>query len=385
MTVTRFRLLLCLSLVASLLAWRAGRVSAANDNDAAVDATTFNQAINKAVNYLKNKGESEDGSYSSFSGIGPTALITTALLNNSQSPDAPYIAKSLKYLETFVQKDGGIYEPGSTHKNYETCLSLVCFEAANQEGQYDKLLKRTEAFIKGEQWDEGENTDPSDTKYGGAGYGRHKRPDLSNTSFFMDALKAAGNDADREAIQRALVFISRCQNLESEHNTTPFAAKVNDGGFYYTPAAGGSSMAGTTDNGGLRSYGSMTYAGLKSMIYAGVGPEDPRVKAAIGWIGKHYDLATNPGVGTAGLYYYYNTFAKALDAYGQDVFVDSAGKRHNWRKELAAAIIKRQQPDGSWVNDNDRWLEGDPNLVTGYALLALGICRPAIITEGAQK
>ena len=55
----------------------------------------------------------------------------------------------------------------------------------------------------------------------------------------MDALKAVGNDENSEAVKRALIFVSRCQNLETEHNTTPFAAKNPDGGFYYTPAAGG--------------------------------------------------------------------------------------------------------------------------------------------------
>ena len=39
-------------------------------------------------------------------------------------------------------------------------------------------------------------------------------------------------------------------------------------------------------------------------------------------------------------------------------------------------LMNRQQPDGSWVNKNARWMEGDPNLVTGYALLALSYCRP---------
>ena len=67
----------------------------------------------------------------------------------------------------------------------------------------------------------------------------------------------------------------------------------------------------------------MTYAGLKSMIYAGVRPDDPRVKAALKWIDMHYDLKSNPGMGDAGLYYYYHTFAKALDALGYDEFVDS--------------------------------------------------------------
>jgi len=199
---------------------------------------------------------------------------------------------------------------------------------------------------------------------------------LSNTTFLLEALKATGNAADSEAIQRALVFVSRCQNLESEHNTTAFPAKNTDGGFYYTPDAGGTSQAGTTESGGLRSYASMTYAGLKSMIYAGVGPEDQRVKAAYAWIGKNYDLASNPGMGSSGLYYYYHTFAKALDVMGVEQVEDEAGVKHNWRAELIGELAKRQQPDGSWLNQNDRWLEGDPNLVTGYALLALSYCKP---------
>ena len=85
---------------------------------------------------------------------------------------------------------------------------------------------------------------------------------------------------------------------------------------------------------------------------------------------------SNPGMGDQGLYYYYHTFAKALDAMQQDEIVDDEGKTHNWRAELVAELASRQQPDGSWVNSTPRWLESDPNLVTGYALLALSYCRP---------
>jgi squalene-hopene/tetraprenyl-beta-curcumene cyclase len=192
----------------------------------------------------------------------------------------------------------------------------------------------------------------------------------------IDALKAAGNDANSEAIQRALIFVSRCQNLESKDNTTPFAAKINDGGFYYTPAAGGVSQAGVDEaTGGLRSYASMTYAGLKSMIYAGLKPDDPRVKAALSWLKKHYDLESNPGMGASGQYYYYQSFAKALSALGEDKFVDDKGVEHDWRKELIDELASRQQADGSWINDEKRWMEGDPNLVTAYALLALAYCK----------
>jgi squalene-hopene/tetraprenyl-beta-curcumene cyclase len=192
----------------------------------------------------------------------------------------------------------------------------------------------------------------------------------------IEALHDVGRGPDDPALQKALVFVSRCQNLESAENTTQFAAKVNDGGFYYTIAAGGSSQAGETPDGGLRSYGSMTYAGLKSMIYAGVTKDDQRVKAALQWIRKHYSLNENPGMGDAGLYYYYNTFAKSLGTLGEDQLVDAAGKVHDWRADLIEKLLSTQQPDGSWVNSNTRWLEGDPHLATAYSLLALSYCRP---------
>lgn len=361
----------CMAL-ASVSAWAADQPADSSGSDRARE-----QAVTKGIDYLRSKGQAADGSYSASSDpIGITALVTTAILRNGRSPQDPMVAKSLSYLEKFVQPDGGIYRPESGNKNYETCLAIMCFSAANADGHYSDLLKKADHYVKGLQWDESEDQKPSDINYGGAGYGRSKRPDLSNTAFLLDALKAAGNGPDDEAVKKALVFVSRCQNLESEYNTTQFSAKVNDGGFYYTPAGGGGDPAGKTENGGLRSYASMTYAGLKSMIYAGVGPDDPRVKAAVQWIGKHYDLASNPGMGEAGLYYYYDTFAKALNAMGHETFTDAAGHEHHWRAELAEELAKRQQSDGSWTNSNSRWLEGDPNLVTGYALLALSYCRP---------
>lgn len=341
------------------------------------DRDQYELVVNRAIAYLKSARDA-DGSYSPSAGPGVTALVTAALLRHDVPRGSSLIAPSLRYLERLSQPDGGIYRPGSLYRNYETCLAILCFSEANDDGKYDELLRRADAFVKGIQWNEDEGKTSADFSYGGAGYGKHARPDLSNTSFLVEALVASGNDANSEAIQQALLFVSRCQNLESEHNITPFATKNPDGGFYYTCAAGGSSQAGTTDNGGLRSYGSMTYAGLKSMIYAGVGPDDPRVKAAVEWIKKFYRIDTNPGMGRDGLYYYYHTFAKSLDAIGKDVFVDAEGRGHNWRQELLDELARRQQADGSWVNESSRWLESDANLVTGYALLALSYCKPEV-------
>jgi squalene-hopene/tetraprenyl-beta-curcumene cyclase len=332
--------------------------------------------VSRAIDFFRTKAQAPDGSYSAAAGPGITALVATAILKHGRSADEPFIAKSLKYLEQFIEADGGLNKAGSKYRNYETCLAILAFKEANKGGRYDALLKKADAFVKSEQWDEGEGKDKSDPNFGGAGYGSKSRPDLSNTSFLIEALKATGNSADSEAIKRALVFVSRCQNLESDKNTTPFAAKNPDGGFYYTPAAGGESFAGKTAEGGLRSYGSMTYAGLKSMIYAGVGPEDPRVKAAVKWIQMNYDVRSNPGMGEAGLYYYLHMFAKALDAVGQPQIVDDKGVKHDWKAEVRAELAKGQRDDGAWVNKTARWMEGDANLVTAYALLALAYCKP---------
>jgi squalene-hopene/tetraprenyl-beta-curcumene cyclase len=342
----------------------------------AIDKNAYEMAVQKGIAFLRTKGVAADGSYSSQAGAGITALVTTALLRHGVPPTNSTVASSLTYLEKHVQSNGGIYPNNSRLKNYDTCLAVLCFQEANRDGKYDEILKKADAFLKGLQWSETNGKKSDDFGYGGAGYGGDSRPDLSNTNFLIDALRASGNDANSEAIQRALIFVSRCQNLESEHNTTPLAGKNPDGGFYYTPVGEGSSPAGKTANGGLRSYGAMTYAGLKSMVFAGVGPDDPRVKAATTWIQKNYDLKSNPGMGTAGYYYYLHLFAKALDAIGKDEFTDANGVTHNWRAELVAELVARQQPDGSWVNKDGKWLEEDANLVTGYVLLALSYCRP---------
>ncbi len=374
--LTHRRWLIVTALIAGLLGPFRAPVRGADE----ATSKKYEQIVDRAVAFLATKGQADNGSFSAQAGPAVTALVTAAVLRHGRSPEDPLVAKAIKYVEKFVHADGGIYE-GAYNRNYETCIAMVMFQEANRQGRYDALLKKAEDYVKANQWGpthvKEREIPVSDVKFGGAGYGRNNdRPDLSNTSFFLDALKAVGNDYNSEAIQRALVFVSRCQNLEGPDNTTPFAAKINDGGFYYTPAANGNSQAGEDPaTGGLRSYASMTYAGLKSMIYAGLTPNDDRVKAAITWLTKHYDLNSNPGLGDQGLYYYYMTFAKALAALRQDKFTDDKGVEHDWRQELIDTLAAHQRDDGSWVNSNSRWLEGDANLATGYALLALSYCK----------
>ncbi len=335
------------------------------------------QMADRGIEYLRNRGQTADGAISPESGVAVTSLCVSAVLRHRpEARQDPLVTKALGFIEAQIRSDGGIYADGSLYKNYETCVAVDALLQANRDGEYDSVLERARLFIRGLQWDEGEGLTPEDPAYGGAGYGTHQRPDLSNTSFMVEALRNLGDQADDEAIQKALMFISRTQNLPGHGNDTEHADRVGDGGFYYTPAAGGSSQAGTTAGGGLRSYASMTYAGLKSMIFAGLTPDDPRVAAAMSFIRDNYSLETNPGMGDAGLYYYYHTFAKALSVAEIDILDDSEGNPHVWRDELIATLEGEQQPDGSWVNQtNERWMEGNRNLVTAYALLALAYCR----------
>ena len=354
----------------------------ADDLDRRIDAIA-----NRGIEYLRTRGQAEDGSFSGQTGAAVTGLCVRAILEHRPAATMtdPVIQQALAKLETHSQADGGIYAPGSRHRNYETSIAVLALAEADRQGRdYESLLRRAEAYLKDIQWDQGEGVGPNDTAYGGAGYGSSSRPDLSNTSFLIEALRELGNGPEDESIKKALQFVARTQNLPpsrvdaaaaaaaSATNDTKYGDKIGDGGFYYTPAAGGQSKAGQSDTGGLRSYGSMTYAGLRSMIYAGLTADDPRVEAAMGFIRDHYTLEQNPGMDQAGLYYYYHTFAKALRAAGVVMLDDAQGNRHDWRRDLVEQLESTQLPDGSWVNaGNDRWMEGDKQLVTAYALLAL--------------
>ena len=339
------------------------------------DPVKLESSREKAIDFL-SVSQADDGSWTSDHAPGITALVAHSLLQSGVKADDAVVEAALKHLESHIKPDGGIYDKDSRHRNYETSISLLAFKSANQNGQYDKVISKAVTFLKKLQWDDEETGGSSHTSFGGAGYGGHERPDLSNTTFFIEALKQAGVSNEDPAMKNALLFVSRCQNLEGKHNTTEFASKIDDGGFYYTPAAGGTSQAGSNPDGGLRSYASMTYAGLKSMIYAGVDKNDPRVKAATTWIRDFYSLEENPGMGQQGLFYYYHTFAKALSMLDIDTFVETDGTKHDWRKELSEHLFEIQKSNGSWVNPEDRWYEGDPNLVTAYALLALKYSEP---------
>lgn len=347
----------------------------ADTRAAGPDAADWKASVAKGYDYLKSR-QGADGSFApKLGGPGITALAVAGLLKCGYPVDDPVVAKGLKYLENNVHKDGGVY--AGRLQNYTTSLGILAFKEANIKGQYDTIIANAVKYLRSLQF--GEGVDSNDPKFGGTGYDGKSRPDTSNTQFFLEALVASGATQTDQSVKKALAFLSRAQNLPGEFNDQAFAGKATEadkGGFVYNHNdANSKDNPKQTPEGGLRSEGGMTYSGLKSFLYAGVGKDDPRVKAALNWIKRHYTLTENPGMGQAGLFYYYHVFAKAMAALGEDQFEDAKGVRHDWKKELFETLKAKQAADGSWKNENKQFLEDNPDLATCFALLALGYCK----------
>ncbi len=342
------------------------------------DPQTWDRTVDNAIRYLRGRQEA-NGGWSTRQSPGVTGLVVYGLLQTGKvDAKDPTIERGLKYIESLINPKAGHIagpDPKPQLQNYVTCVNLLALTAANRDS-YKTAIADAVKFLKGLQWDEGEGKTPDDDFFGGAGYDSKSRPDLSNTQFFVESLRAAGVPENDPALKNALTFISRCQNFKNEANNRPWAGKFNDGSFIYSAVMAQSKASDTEPVG----YGSMTYAGIKSMIYCGVSKDDPRIQKAYEWIRKHYSVEENPGMpgerNQWGLYYYYHTMAKCLSLMGVDELVDDKGQKHNWRADITNALAKRQRPDGSWLNAKDRWMEGDPDLDTAYALMALSYCKP---------
>lgn len=342
--------------------------------------------MNRGISWVAAQ-QNPDGSFGKD--VAHPALSALPLVALQRDPSGKYTAKptpevmtkGYDYLRKLVQPDGGIYNQDSGLANYNTSVSLVALAGA-EDPKDEQLLQRARAYVVGQQ---ASGLAKSETD-GGIGYGtvgaspKRGHPDLDNTLIALEALRATqGLAADKPGSkdlnwQAAIDFVTRCQNLP-ETNKQPWASgdPANKGGFVYYP---GYSNAGEVELAGgkkaLRSYGSMSYAGLLSFIYADLKKDDARVKAAVDWLQKNYTLEENPGMGQMGYYYYLHLMSKGLTAAGITE-IEVGGKKVDWRREVALRLMKLQKPDGSWVNEEPRWKESNPVLVTTYCTMTLEI------------
>ena len=351
-------------------------------------------AIDRGLDWLK-AGQQADGHWSKPEHPALTALPAMAFQRapGPKGRDKAVLGKAYEFLRSNAKPDGGIYTTGLS--NYNTSVAMMALLGSG-EPKDEPLIESARRFITGMQA-KGMALESLD---GGIGYGptgvspSRKHPDLDNTLVAIEALRAyrvarpnselaASKDLDWKA---AIGFLARCQNA-AEHNKaawnkadaahpTPlvYGDPDNAGGFVYFP---GNSKAGEVDlpGGGkaLRSYGTMTYAGLLSFIYADVKKDDPRVVAALDWLRKNYTLEENPGLGKRGFYYYMHLMSKALIAADVQELTTNDGKKVDWKAAVAQKLISVQNGDGFWVNDDGGFMENDKVLVTSYGVLTLDL------------
>lgn len=318
------------------------------------------RAVDEGLRFMR-KEQAEDGSWSGSVGI--TALALRGYLESPRGyneSDGAFITRPINFILSHVRDNGAISE-SNQNLSYNTAVAVFALQATGNP-QYEGVIRNAQRFLAGLQVDEEEGYDPDHRYYGGIGYGGDERPDMSNQYLALEALSKSKLSADDPVWGRALLFISRSQN-RSESNDEEWAG--NDGGFTYMP--------GFSPHGGTGSYGSMTHAGLISLLFAGVDRNDPRVKAAYDWIRANYTVDSNPGAAEMqGFFFYLTAFAKSMKAFGEIEVTDTEGVAHNWRNDLATKIVGMQGADGSWVNqDSPRWWEGNPHLCTARAAIAL--------------
>lgn len=340
------------------------------------------QAIARGNTWLKSQQKPEgfwdDNGLPAFSALALTALSRDPSLD----PKAPFpesLEKGFSWLLAQQKDDGGIYNRGLSV--YNTATSVTALLAAQREG-YETAIVKARKHLIDNQWDIDKKKETDNINDGGVGYGSHKEhTDMSNTYLAIEALALSKKiiedgkhgsqpDLDWDA---AVTFLSRNQNLEAS-NDQPWASNdaKNKGGFIYGPEESKAGEDKLPDGRtALRSYGSMSYAGLLSFIYAKLSANDPRVLAVKEWLGKNYSITENPNMGSQGLFYYYQTMSKALTAANIDTLLLENGKLADWRKELGEKLLSTQRDDGSWINSNGRWMESNPILVTAYTVLSL--------------
>lgn len=331
---------------------RTGGIPQGPQDFSLVISGALNNEITKGLSWLRHQ-QNPDGSWNDD--VGVTAMCDLTFMNYGCTEDDPVVEDAIDWIlgSGHVHGDGSIYSTYGyrTYQNSLAILALVAADRTNEPDKYTTYIANAANWLNNSQWDEGEGYNSGHDWYGGFGYGSGNRPDLSNTQWALMALAAAGFGDNDPMWAKALIFTEKCQNP--------------DGGFQYTPG-GSLSSAG--------SYGSMTAAGIWSYKLSGLSNTDSRITDAQNWFTSYYTWDENPNMKPDGrrfLYYYYCTIAKALIMIGQTHVVVS-GTPHDWYQEMSEKIISLQHDDGHWVNTyTGHGSEGNPNIATGFSLLAL--------------
>ena len=354
--------------------------------------TGIDAALRNGAKYLlsvqQGDGHWSDGDMPALTALPVWALSQGGRVLGGNEPGgavAAAISNGVRFVLAAQKDDGGFYNarPGRGGGGLGTYNTSVCVSAL-----YLSRLAPVSSILKARTFLAGSQLTGDDTMAGGFGYdkfnpnrpGRGGRPprryaDLSNTSYALSAMRLTASveelrpSGEKNADVdwgKALAFV---ENLQKKAGPDRGGAAYNE----RTPQAGTSTNREGRVH--LRAYGSMSYGAVLSMCSANLTKADPRVRLSLEYCTKFWNVDENPGMGSQGLYYYYDILARALAAAEVERLVSADGKSIEWKRELSARLVALQKADGSWANDNNRFWEADPVLCTSFAMIALELCR----------
>jgi squalene-hopene/tetraprenyl-beta-curcumene cyclase len=371
-------------------------------------------ALGRAARYIVSK-QSADGSWRSETygclrddpALTPYIMSGLFFLTQGGEETKRAFRQGVEYLCGKVGKDGKI-DTGPQGMNFPVHTAASASRVVVLHSKAERYRRAQQAWLSivmQRQLNESLGWEPSDPEYGGWGFSlkppRKPEPgelrpifcesNLSATIFAVGAMRSGRISPTAPAFKAALVFVKRCQNFnDRQEDRDPH---FDDGGFFFIPGDPVQNKAGVAgqDRFGktrFHSYGSMTADGIRALLQCGLSRDHPRIRAATKWLETHFDVAAHPGGGftadrqvlrEATYYYYVWALAHTL-ARLRIREVETGEGRVKWAETLAAELIDRQKPDGTWCNRYTDAKEDDPLVSTPWAAAALSICRQAMKT-----
>jgi squalene-hopene/tetraprenyl-beta-curcumene cyclase len=389
--------------------WVVGAAEGDAERVARIDAA-LTTAAKLLVGWQSPDGAWRSQTYGCFKDgptLTPYVLSALFFLPQGGEPALTSFRKGVTFLTAMTGEDGKI-EAGPHGLFFPVYTAAMASRVVVLEDRTPERLRSQAAWLaclRERQLDEALGWGASDPEYGGWGFSiripRKPAPgelrdnfvesNLAATVFGIAALSSAKVPKTDPVYAKALAFVKRCQNFaENPDQSDP---QFDDGGFFFIPGDALQNKAGIAgkDKPGrtrFNSYGTMTADGLRALMRCGLPADHPRVTAARRWLERNFTVRTNPGRFTPDrevlreATYYYWCWAVAHAFLGLHVReIETANGRVEWGRALAEAVLKRQRPDGSWLNSFTDAKEDDPLVATPWAAAALAICRSSITSE----
>ncbi len=329
-------------------------------------------ALSRAARFLWNQ-QAEDGGWHSTtygllgSGQSLTPFVLEALLRVPATIFAPppeKAARAWAFLNRSIDAGGAVgrHDPVlEDYPNYATALAVLALCRARPPG-WEQTAGRMVSYLRRQQFAEENGWRRDDAAYGAWGMGGEpRRPphpghvDLSMTRHVVQALAETGVPSTDPALERARVFVERCQN---------FGAGA-DGGFFFSTVVLGANKAGREGE-RYRSYGSATADGILCLLALGYSQNNKRVQAAQRWLVAHHQPWGVPGfIGEA-----YQRWSSGLRFYYAAASAEAFHRLKVWPRG-GLHLEAHQRADGSWANEENLVKEDDPLIATAFAVRAL--------------